>query len=344
LLPILLKKTAIVLVLQFEYGTSLFPKTLEDQAIFWKVVTRLTELVEREMKQGRSLGHKPLAMVVVSRDAEEGNSAVNFAKERDTYIHLTGLTEENILEYMSSYLNVPEQMVPQVLRQFVTAVTLGNPRHIRETIDQLLESCIQVHVGANKQVKHIECKDIDKINISSWQHTAMVGNTVCLLESLDPLEAAVLKMSTCFTGSFTLPDLAASTCSRWADATHFDFLRLYKAIHQLVESEIIEEIPEAEVTQRRAAGDSTMSMSKKQSQKQAKDSPYGTTQYFQMRNVLIRAVGGAMVLEAQKKSVKRQALIDRALWRELPGRMEELAKKRQAQHIPWYYEQAFRRM
>merc|ERR1712113_1251832 len=136
--------------------------------------------------------------------------------------------------------------VPQALRQFVAKVTLGNPLYIRETIDQLLENNLQVNLGANKQPRSLECKDIDKINIAAWQHTAMVGGTVCLLESLDPLEAAVLKMSTCFIGTFTLPDLAASTCSRWADATHFDFLRLFKAIRKLVESNIIEAIDEDE--------------------------------------------------------------------------------------------------
>eukprot|EP00435_Cladocopium_sp_Y103_P022146 s387_g5.t1 len=67
-------------------------------------------------------------------------------------------------------------------------------------------------------------------------------------------------------------------------------------------------------------------------------------QHFQTKNILIKSVGGAMLLEAQKKSVKRQALIDRALYRYLPERMKELAEKRNKPHIPWYYEQAFRRM
>ncbi|OLQ15473.1 hypothetical protein AK812_SmicGene292 [Symbiodinium microadriaticum] len=67
-------------------------------------------------------------------------------------------------------------------------------------------------------------------------------------------------------------------------------------------------------------------------------------QHFQTQNVLVKSVGGAMLLEAQKKSVKRQALIDRALFRELPSRMKALYEKRSKPHIPWYYEQAFRRM
>lgn len=333
LLRNLVKQTAVLMVLQFEYGTSLFPKTLEDQAIFWKAVATLSVLVTSEMSAGKSSGHQPLVMMIICREVDEKNPAVKLAKEKKTLIHLSGLTEENILEYMGNYLNVPEQMVPQALRLFVAKVTLGNPLYIRETIDQMQENHIQITTGANNQPKQVECKDIDKVNISSWQHTAMVGGTVCLLESLDPLEAAVLKMSTCFTGNFTLPDLAASTCSRWADATHFDFLRLFQAIRKLVQSHIIEAVDGGEEVGR--LGQTPIA---------SKERPAIKSQYFQTRNVLIRAVGGAMVLEAQKKSVKRQALIDRALWRELPARMEVLASKRNAQHIPWYYEQAFRRM
>jgi len=340
----LVKQTAIVLTLSFEYGTSLFPKTLEDQGIFWKAVSRLTELVKTEMQNGKAAGHKPLVMMLICRDVEESNAAVQIAREKGSFVHLSGLTEENILEYMSNYLSVPDTMIPQVLRQFVAKVTLGNPRHIRETIDQLLENNLQVHVGANKQPKNIEVKEIDKIDLASWSHTAMVGGTVCLLESLDPLEAAVLKMSTCFHGTFTLPDLAASTCSRWAEATHFDFLRLFKAIRKLVESNIIEAIDDDEPGNEEEKKESPADGDNLPSPRSSKERAIGKTQTFQTRNMLIRAVGGAMVLEAQKKSVKRQALIDRALWRELPGRMEDLAKKRNAQHIPWYYEQAFRRM
>ena len=85
---------------------------------------------------------------------------------------------------------------------------------------------------------------------------------------------------------------------------------------------------------------------------------------FEMKNLLIRKVGGSMLLEAQKKKVKRQAflgrdlltvrellqrwrdvrvdvnfkmlrLIERALNRDLPARMEDLEKKLKEPHIPW---------
>jgi hypothetical protein len=271
-------------------------------------------------------------------------------------------------------------MVPQKLRMFVAKVTLGNPLHIRETIEQLRQNHIQIDWGANKQPRRLTCQDIELYHVSQWQHTSMVGDTVCLLESLDPLEAAVLKMSTCFQAEFTLPDLAASLCSRWADATHFDLLRLLKAITKLVERNIIEAVDQANVAieirensmaprqsvtsnseKRRnsvemaaqmisSIGKSNEAGGRRNDQGGRRKGPaqeersFGHTQYFRMQNLLIRAVGSAMVLEAQKKAVKRQALIERVLHRDLPGRMKVLAIKQKAQHIPWYYEQAFRRM
>jgi len=347
LIQSLVTHTAIVLVLQFDYGTSLHPNKIQDREIFWKSVARLSKLVQANMRDVKEGRQKPLVMLIVCRETDEGdeadpqneekrlecNPAIKIARERNTLLLLNGLAEENIPEYTGNYLGVPTQMVPPNLRAFVTNVTGGNPRHIRETIDQLLESCIQVHLGANKRPKHLECKDLDKVDISKWQHTAMVGETVCLLESLDPLTAAVLKMSTCFEKWFTLPDLAASSSSKWADATHFDFLRLFQAVKKLEQKDIIEEVQPGPEDLQGGAPEVCWK----------REERYGKASRFQVRNMLIKAVGGAMVLESQKKSVKRQALIDRALGRHLPARLEELARKRNAQHIPWYYEQAFRR-
>mmetsp|Transcript_22433 Transcript_22433/g.40471 ORF Transcript_22433/g.40471 Transcript_22433/m.40471 type:complete len:1073 (-) Transcript_22433:145-3363(-) len=333
---------SVVMVMQFEYGTSLFPKNSEDQNIFWETITILYE----NFIKNPSKTSKPRVMMLVCRESNAKNPAVAHAAkdieivkegkediQKSALVKMSGLDEANLAEYMSSYLNLPDSdqnLIPSPLRYFVIQVTSGNPLYTRETIDQLREHHIQVNQGAGGQVRNVECKDIDKVNVSHWGHTAMVGNTVCLIEALDPLEAAVLKMSTCFAGPFTLGDLAASTCSRWAEATYFDFLRLFQAIRKLVVLEIIDRVdaPQDDLRAETAA--------------QSPNARY--IQYFQTQSVLIRSVGGAMVLEAQKKSVKRQALIDRALSRELPAKMAILAIKRSAQHIPWYYEQAFRRM
>merc|ERR1711874_952049 len=158
-------------------------------------------------------------------------------------------------------------------------------------------------------------------------------------EPLDPLQAAVLKMSTVFTGAFTLPDLAASSCSRWAGATRFDYLRLFRAIQDLVRRGIIEVAEERQWLDSNAAENVCVTENSGQiADQHPSERKPELKGPFEMRNVLIRKVGGSMVLEAQKKVVKRQALIDRALSRDLPARMEEVYNQRLEPHIPWYYE------
>jgi len=319
LVTILLKTTPVSMVMQFEYGTSLFPKTLEDQVIFWKATEELSQLLKQKHAN-------PLVMIVVSKDCERNWQVVKMAEQSNTLLHMIGLSSEGMLEYMSNILHVKDDMVPHSLRSFVGKVTLGNPMYIQETLQELMDhQNVGVNIGANGLAKNLEVKDLDTVELYTWGHTRMVGGTICLLESLDPLESAVLKMSTCFLGSFTLPDLAASTCSKWAGATYFDFLRILKALRKLVELQIVEEVQEEENEENQGLADSGAGR-------------------FQCVNLLIRSVGSSMVLECQKKSVKRQALIERTLARELPARMEVVVAKKSVVHIPWYYEQAFKRM
>jgi len=322
LLEILRKQTSIIVVLQLEYGTNLFKKTLDCFKVFWNAVTALARIAMPEASEGGGgFTQKPLVLVVLAKDSDRSNPTVQTAIRKDWFVPLSGLSEENCIEYMAVYLKAPKSMVPQPLQHFIAKISLGNPLYIRETIDQLLiHEHIKVQRNKAGQSESLTYEgDLEGINIAAWAQTNMVGETVCLLESLDPLEAAVLKMSTVFTGAFTLSDLASSSCSRWAGATHFDYLRLFRAIQDLVKREIIE----VAGADRQAAGNKVSC---------------NMLQAFEMRNVLIRKVGGSMVLEAQKKVVKRQALIDRALSRDLPARMEQVYIKRLEPHIPWYYE------
>jgi len=320
LLEMLRKQTSIVVVLQLESGTNLLKKTLDRFQVFWKVVTSLARVAMPEAGHGGGM-QKPVVLVILAKESDRSNPTVQTAIKRDWFVPLRGLSEENCIEYMALYLQAPRSMVPEPLQLFITKISLGNPLYIRETIDQLLtHEHIKVERDACGQPASLTYEgDLEGINIAAWAQTSMVGETVCLLESLDPLEAAVLKMSTVFTGAFTLSDLASSSCSRWAGATHFDHLRLFRAIQDLVKRGIIE-----------TAGVCRASSANKASGNQL--------QAFEMRNVLIRKVGGSMVLEAQKKVVKRQALIERALHRDLPARMEQVYAKRLEPHIPWYYE------
>jgi class 3 adenylate cyclase len=312
----LLRSCPISMTFYFDYGTSLFPKTLEDQVIFWRAIAELSKLFGTKHDNA-------LVMIVVSRDCDRSSPAVKMAEQSRTFLNMKGLEVSGILEYICNILRVKEEMVPHELRSYINKVSLGNPLYVSETLQEMIdEGKVAVNLGANGQAKNLEVKDLDQIELYRWAHTRMVGETVCLLESLDPLDSAVLKMSTCFQGPFTLPDLAASTCSRWAGATYFDFLRILKALRKLVQQQIIEEVDPGDEDEGAGA----------------------LAGHFQCTNLLIRSVGSSMVLECQKKSVKRQALIDRTLARELPARLDVVAKKKAVNHIPWYYEQAFKRM
>mmetsp|Transcript_46581 Transcript_46581/g.120581 ORF Transcript_46581/g.120581 Transcript_46581/m.120581 type:complete len:1065 (+) Transcript_46581:85-3279(+) len=326
LLGVLKKQTPVLVVLQFEHGTSLFEKTMEnDQNIFWKITADLTEFVSKE---------KQIAGMIIVREARHDNVAVQYAISQGSFLKLDGLSGDNIVEYLGKYLGVPDQNIPAELRKFVAQVTLGNALYIRETLDQLIQDATLV-VKKGQSVS-VTPGGLERTDIASWNHTAMVGSTVCLLESLDPIEAAALKMSTCFEGPFTLPDLAASSCSQWGGATRFDLLRLFRATQKLIRMNIIEacEAPQS----------SRMTGDRFDASPRSTDSPFGSTTYYCMKNLLVRTVGAAMVLEAQRKSVKRNALIDRVLKQDLPERMTALAAKKSVQHIPWYYERALRRM
>mmetsp|Transcript_44947 Transcript_44947/g.144002 ORF Transcript_44947/g.144002 Transcript_44947/m.144002 type:complete len:1129 (-) Transcript_44947:87-3473(-) len=349
LLEILRKKTSVLVVLQLVFGTSLFGKTLESFAPFWTMAAILARVAE----SGCGHGDKPVVVTFLVKQADHNHPSVRKAIQNDWLVKLNELSDDNCVEYMAAYLRGSPDMVPPELNKFIAKLSLGNPLYIRETIDQLLSNeYIKIVREADGKPITIKCHhDLDGINIASWGQTAMVGNTVCLLESLDPLEAAVLKMSTCFEGAFTLPDLAASTRSRWAGATQFDYLRIFRAIQNLVKRGILE-VPlvvskekEQLVSPSSSYGGGMMGSPSSYSVAASASAGGGSTgleqaklQTFEMKNMLIRKVGGSMVLEAQKKVVKRQALIDRTLSRDLPARMEEVRTKRLEPHIPWYYE------
>eukprot|EP00933_Yihiella_yeosuensis_P044593 TRINITY_DN39859_c0_g1_i1.p1 TRINITY_DN39859_c0_g1~~TRINITY_DN39859_c0_g1_i1.p1 ORF type:complete len:1096 (-),score=175.69 TRINITY_DN39859_c0_g1_i1:61-3348(-) len=310
------KHVPIIVVLQLEYGTTLFPKTLKHFSCFWNVVSTVGKITEQ------APGSKAGVVCIMCKNPDLSVPLLKAAHSKGNFLELGGLSEACCAEYLSVHLDVPQSVFPRPLLVFVAKLSLGQPLYIRETLKQmLLEGFIVVkrdEQGEAIQVDHID--DFESINIANWSGTEMVGETVCLLESLDPLEAAVVKMSTCFEGPFSMHDLAASSCSRWAGASRLDTLRLLRAVQELKSRGIIEA-----VNNPLAAPEKKGEVSKE-------------IQTYEMKNVLIRKVGANMLLEAQKKKVKRQALIDRALSRDLPARMEEVQNKRMEPHIPWYYE------
>jgi hypothetical protein len=315
----LLEKRPVLAALVFNTGTNLYEKTsAQDTACFWQLVDKLYALA---MANNGQQNQRPLVVIINCRDPNQDNQAVKLAVKHGWYLETHPLSDEGITEYMSKCLNVREPQIPKLLQQFVTKITLGNPLYIRETTDQLVH---HGHVEVFRDSKTgasegLYCnQDLESITIADWAHTAMVGRTICLLESLDPLDAAVVKMSTVFQNCFNMADLIASGMSRWSGSTRLDALRLYNSVQKVVGLGIIEAI--SNPTREELA-------------------PFaGDSELYRLDNVLIRKVAGAMVLEEQKKAVKRQALVDRVLAKKLPQQMLELHKKKAVPHIPWYYQ------
>jgi len=342
LLSALADHTPVLIVMQFEHGTSRFPKALrEDWGNFWNMVTTLNRLVAAH-KGGAAEGKEPICMLLLVKDVEKDNPAVQDAHLK---LHLGGLDQESLAQYVSIYLGVPPDAVDPELHKLVSRVTQGNPLHIRETISELQRKHLNFVEGPNKQTVRVECSDGDKVDISSWQHTAMVSGTVCQLEGLDPREAAVVKMGVCFKGTFTLTDLAARMCSRWAGFTRLDQLLLYSKMRELEKRKFIERVTETRPTWV-SRHSSQLDASKRMSQLSGPSfaAARRTAPCFRMTSKLISSVGGSMVLEAQKKAVKRQALIERVLQERQGSLICDAGAHRTGAHIPWYYEQAFLRM
>lgn len=332
---------SVIVVCQLELGTTLFPKTLQYFNCFYEVIAKLMKLVEER-------GAHPVTLWTLCKNPDMNLEFVKASVAKGWYMDLAGLSQDICQEYMAAHLEVPLGGIPEQVVSFVYKISLGNPLYIREALGQLLaDGHIDVVRDDAGQVEQ-NIEDLETVEIANWSHTSMVGETMCLLESLDPLQAAVLKVSTVFTSPFSLQDLASSSCSRWSGSNYFDYMRLFHAVMELEKRGILEKQPfkrklemggallvrsHSVLTGRRAS-------TKKEPSRGLKDSSgdHRELQMFEMKNLLIRKVGGSMLLEAQKKKVKRQALIERALNRDLPARMEDLEKKKKEPHIPWYYE------
>merc|ERR1719284_494940 len=105
----------------------------------------------------------------------------------DGLVQLSPLRDDNILELMAKHLQLAQSKIPESLHRFVAKITRGNALFIRETIDQLLEHghISIVKDGRNPPVPESMkyTTDLESINIADWANTAMVGGTICLLES-----------------------------------------------------------------------------------------------------------------------------------------------------------------
>lgn len=152
----------------------------------------------------------------------------------------------------------------------------------------------------------------------------MLAHANFKLAKLKVLEVHVASMASLFDGPFTAQDLAAASFSRWR-ALGDDLarplmsgLRILRAVCKLVEVGILKKVDGDE----KASGFSAPE----------------NCEVFQFQDRLLQIVLRSSVPAGERNVVRRQALVNRRLTKDLPERVEEARKKKAAPHIPWYYQ------
>jgi len=325
LLHKLLKEKPVVSLVKMERGSNIF--IYSDQKAYWSLCEKLLQ-VRTEAK------HQKLNSLTVVLSLREREKISSVAGELGTYpstnavmkelngsafwIDLEAFDDNMITDYIALELGVGRSKVPIDLVNYVSGITSGNPLFIREALVNMKASS---HITVSGESLNIVADLDNSVEVSSWPNTYMVGGVLGILESLDPLPASIVKMSTVFQGEFRISDLLVSACSPWSGGARFEALKLFYALNQLVDMGILE-----------LDGQDLEELTKEELHKKKLLGPY------RLNNVLVRKVAGAMVLEAQRKSIKRQALMDRCLAKDLPERMDQVRRKKLIPHIPWYYQ------
>eukprot|EP00438_Fugacium_kawagutii_P031708 Skav215624 [mRNA] locus=scaffold620:13854:35818:- [translate_table: standard] len=271
----------------------------------------------------------------------------------------------NVAEYMSRYLNLPDgdsNLIPTPLRNFVANVTQSNPLYIRETIDQLREHHIQVNETAGGVVKNVECKAqrghqfckvislLFKKGINWWSDSTHF-DFLLLFQAGGPLAPnidAIRKL---------LDQKMLEAVEPPAVEARMNFVRAETIVQEITDDgkvrDIITQVKKSE------AGPPLDDAAKEYNVHTIDEAPLNWAEFEHYQQIedaereKKRKLKSEAPLEQRVNSASDSlanrlptfnALIDRALYRYLPERMKELAEKRNKPHIPWYYEQAFRRM
>jgi len=321
-------KRKMIVLMPLIRGTNLYHM---ETSFFWDLLDDLGKIANTT----REDSSKCLVLLLTLRAVEQTVPAavriVDEATKNGWLVHAAPLDQNCVREYCAVHLKVAKTEIPPPLLEFVTNLSCGIASYIRETLEQLMDNG-NLEVRRKSDSNEIVYASFESLNIATWHQTAMVGGAICLLESLDPMQAAVVKMATVFAGPFTISDLAASSCSRWAGATRFDTLLLFTSLNILIKCGIIDAVAALDEEDNINVNNETDASVPLCLIKPARKD------YFALNNFLIRTVGASMILEQQKKAIKRQALIERVLQKDLPARMEALARKKAIPHIPWYYQ------
>ena len=324
----LLQARPIVLVMRISRGTSLF--NIISNPTFWRLARRMSQL----SLEGTSSRPNPLTLLVLCRRAEDASPAVLPGKVHR--IEVQPLSRNCLEEYIARILKLDseeEAVIPPGLLAFVEDLTQGNPLYVLETLEQLV-SKKYISRTSDGSVK-VEVPDLTRqVSVSDWNHTSMVGRVICQLEALAPQEAAIVKMASVFEGPFSVLDIAASLKSPFLKAQRFDNYRMYRTCARLVRLGILSEIPQYAVA--------SSSVPVNDASRFGPDTDGRFIESIQnipmfiLDNLLIRKVAGSMVLHQQALKIKRQALMHRVIYRDVPERMAALKQREDSLKTPYY--------
>jgi hypothetical protein len=273
----------------------------------------------------------PLTLVVLCKRVQDA------AELTDCHlIDMQPLTRNVIEEYVGKLLRIAAEdanLIPPELIDFIEELTQGNPLYVVETLDQLVSRGFVTRSTAGLVTVHADL--MRDVSVADWSHTAMVGRVICQLEALGPQEAAIVKMASVFEGPFSVLDVAASLKSPYLNAQRFDNYRMYRTCAKLVRMGILSEIPSAVF-----GSESSIPVNDTSRFPRETDPKFlacmRTIPMFILDNFLIRKVAGGMLLHQQLLKVKRQALMHRVIFRDVPERVrlhrERLESVRVAYH------------
>ena len=324
----ILRDKPIILVMTTSRGTSLF--NIADNPTFWKLVSRMSEMSYKK-------NPNPFMVVLLCRGVEDARRVVHVASHK---IELHPLSRNCLEEYVTKILRLDSEganSIPNELIDFVEDLTQGNPLYIMETLEQLI---VKQYISRSIQgYVTVNCDLQKDVSLADWSHTSMVGRVICQLEALAPQEAAIVKMASVFQGPFSVLDIAASLKSAYVNARRFDNYRMYRTMARLARIGILSEIPHLPEASDPEGG---YQVPINDMSRFPKDTDFQFTlamnriPMFILDSYLIRKVARGMILQQLAMKVKRQAMLNRVIVKDLPSRMEQRRARLENLHMPYY--------
>ena len=243
---------------------------------------------------------------------------------RSIYVAMEPLTLEATRVYVKIFTEIfgraggagGDLEIPSGLTEWVYSLAGGHPLHTREILEQLMSRGVLLVEGG---LVRLTVPDMEIVNVAEWGLTDVVGSVVERLEGLEPQEFAVVKIAAVFVGSFSVADIAASMIPRFRpERTLMDEFRIFTTCARLVDLAILVKAPIDADNRSIDLSEQTLPGMPNNDEFEMTHKTKAEAVKFRLTDPLIRKVACSMLLFQQRVTIKRQALISRALLRDLP--------------------------